>query len=522
MKIGVLYICTGKYTVFWRDFYLSCEKYFLPETKKEYFVFTDSQEIDYEIENPNKIHRYYRKFYGWPDDTLMRYEMFLNIKEELLKFDYLFFFNSNLEFLRKIEPNEVLPQGNENLVACLHPGYFDKKAKVFTYERNSNSTAFIPYNKGKNYFAGGVNGGKSKEFILAMESMITNIKIDLAKSIRAIWLDESHWNRYLLDRNDFKILTPSYLYPEGWILPFEKVTILRDKKKYIDYKEVGKKTENFFIRKIKNLIKNIYKRSRIVKIHGGLGNQMFQYVYGRNMELSGKKVVFDTSFFAGNKTSKDTARNYKLNKFNLQTNIEFSEKSHPILDFWVKIKRRLGLNADIYFQSEKYFINIADIIKRELVLKKPLSNKAQGFLSNIENNNSVSLHVRRGDYVTDKNINAFHGTCDVDYYEKAISLIKEKVNSPVFFVFSDDIAWAKDNFKGSEFVLVSSPEIEDVEELILMSKCKHNIIANSSFSWWGAWLNSNLNKIIIAPKNWFNNEKANKNNDIIPDKWIKI
>jgi len=259
----------------------------------------------------------------------------------------------------------------------------------------------------------------------------------------------------------------------------------------------------------------------IIKIIGGLGNQMFQYAYGRNMELSGKKVVFDTSFFAGNKNSKDTVRNFKLDKFNIATNAEFSPKRHLISDIWIKVKRRLGLNADVYFQSEKYFINISDNIRQESTLKKLLSNKAQESLSNIKNNNSISLHIRRGDYVTDKNTNMFHGTCDVGYYEKAISLIKEKVDSPVFFVFSDDIAWAKDNLKGSEFVFVSSPEIEDAEELVLMSKCKHNIIANSSFSWWGAWLNSNLDKIVIAPQKWFNDKKANKN-QILPEKWIRI
>jgi len=259
----------------------------------------------------------------------------------------------------------------------------------------------------------------------------------------------------------------------------------------------------------------------IIKIIGGLGNQMFQYAYGRNMELSGKKVVFDTSFFAGNKNSKDTVRNFKLDKFNIATNAEFSPKRHLISDIWIKVKRRLGLNADVYFQSEEYFINIADIIRREFTLKRPLSNKAQKILNNIENNNSISLHIRRGDYVVDKNINAFHGICDLEYYKRAMSLIKEKVANPTFFVFSDDIAWAKDNFKGEGFIFVSDPEIEDVEELVLMSKCKHNIIANSSFSWWGAWLNSNLDKIVIAPQKWFNDKKANKN-QILPEKWIRI
>jgi len=259
----------------------------------------------------------------------------------------------------------------------------------------------------------------------------------------------------------------------------------------------------------------------IVKILGGLGNQMFQYAYGRNLELSGKKVVFDTSFFIKNKNSKDTARNFKLDKFNIATSVDFSPKRHLISDIWIKIKRRLGLNADVYFQSEKYFINISDNIRQEFTLKKELSVKAKEILQKINNSNSISLHVRHGDYVLDKKTNMFHGTCDLDYYGKAMSLIKEKVDSPVFFVFSDDIAWAKDNLKGSEFVFVSCPEIEDVEELVLMSKCKHNIIANSSFSWWGAWLNSNSDKIIIAPQKWFNDKKANKN-QILPEKWIRI
>lgn len=259
----------------------------------------------------------------------------------------------------------------------------------------------------------------------------------------------------------------------------------------------------------------------IVKILGGLGNQMFQYAYGRNLELSGRKVVFDVSFFQGNKAKKDVARNFKLDKFNIQTKIEFSGERHRFLDLWNKTKRHAGLKVDIYYQNEKYFSLISDIIRQEFTLKNKFSDKAQEALQKIESADSVSLHVRRGDYVLNRNINAYHGICSLDYYQAAIKLIKEKISSPTFFVFSDDIAWTKDNLKGSEFVFVSCPEIEDVEELILMSKCKHNIIANSSFSWWGSWLNSNSDKIVIAPQKWFNDKKANKN-QILPEKWIRI
>lgn len=259
----------------------------------------------------------------------------------------------------------------------------------------------------------------------------------------------------------------------------------------------------------------------IIKLQGGLGNQMFQYAYGRKLELSGKEVIFDVSFFKGNKAQKDIARNFKLDKFNLQTNIEFSDKRHIFLDGWNKIKRNIGCKVESYYQGEKYFIDIADEIRKEFTLKKGLSLKAQEILQKMENNNSVSLHVRRGDYVSNKTTNTYHGVCGLEYYQAAMDLIKEKVINPTFFVFSDDIAWARENFIGIEFIFVSSPEIEDTEEMILMSKCKHDIVANSSFSWWGSWLNNSSNKIVIAPKKWFNDKKADENN-IVPDRWFKI
>lgn len=213
-----------------------------------------------------------------------------------------------------------------------------------------------------------------------------------------------------------------------------------------------------------------------------------------------------------------------MNKFNIQTKAKFGNfltGKNLLINYLNKIKRRLGFFVDEYYQNEKYFIDIADEIKKEFVLKNDFSAKAKEYLQRIENSNSVSLHIRRGDYVANKKINAYHGVCGLDYYNEAMKIIKEKINNPIFFVFSDDIHWAEENLKGTEFVFVSCPEIEDVEELILMSKCKHNIIANSSFSWWGAWLNKNPEKIVIAPKRWFNDKKAEQIN-IAPANWLRI
>lgn len=263
---------------------------------------------------------------------------------------------------------------------------------------------------------------------------------------------------------------------------------------------------------------------RVIRIKGGLGNQMFQYAYGRNLEIMGNQIVFDNSFFEGAKSDFDTARNFKLDKFNIQTKAKFGKfltTKNLLINYLNKIKRRLGFFVDEYYQNEKYFIDIADEIKKEFTLKNDFSEKAKEYLLKIENSNSVSLHIRRGDYVTNKTANAYHGVCDLKYYYEAIKIIKEKMVNPIFFVFSDDILWAKENLKDEEFIFVSSAEIEDVEEMMLMSKCKHNIIANSSFSWWGAWLNGNAKKIVIAPKKWFNDKKAGQV-DIVPNNWLRI
>jgi hypothetical protein len=257
MKIGILYICTGKYSIFWKDFYLTCEKNFITEAEKHYFVFTDSSEIEFRNENKN-IHLIFQKNLGWPDNTLRRYEVFLSIKKQLQYFDFLFFFNSNLLFMKEIKGSDFLPNKNQDLVACLHPGYFNKKRNNFTYEINQKSTAFIPKNKGKYYFAGGINGGTTKSFIEAMITLDSNIKEDDQNEVTAKWHDESHWNKYLIDKTDnIKILNHLYLYPESSKKDEHQIIMLRDKRKYFGYLSVGKINENKITEKLKKYLKQI-------------------------------------------------------------------------------------------------------------------------------------------------------------------------------------------------------------------------------------------------------------------------
>jgi hypothetical protein len=258
MKIGILYICTGKYDIFWKDFYLSCEKYFIRDAEKEYFVFTDAPQVEFE-EGNNKIHKIFQKNLGWPGNTLKRYDIFLGIKEKFLNFDYIFFLNANLLFLEEIKEAEFLPDGEKKLVACLHPGYFAKKKGEFAYERDSESSAFIPKGQGLNYFAGGINGGETKDFIIAMEIIAGNIKRDEEKGITAIWHDESHWNWYLNNNPQIvKTVSPSFLYPEGFNLPFEPKILIRGKNKYFGgLGRIRNLKEKIDLRKLKELIKRV-------------------------------------------------------------------------------------------------------------------------------------------------------------------------------------------------------------------------------------------------------------------------
>lgn len=243
-KVGILYICTGKYTVFWPEFYLSSEQFFLKKSEVHYFVFTDSDSVEYQHEN-DRIHVIHQEAYNWPYSTLLRFSIFLSARELLQTCDYVFFFNANAQFVVPVAEEDFLPRAaeGESLLVVQHPGFYNKKRYDFTYDRNPRCSAYIPYWKGNIYICGGINGGTTDAFLTMCERLSALINKDLDDNIIPEWHDESHINKYILNRKDVRILTPAYCSPEGWQMPYECAILIRDKKKYIDVQQIRKNAQ---------------------------------------------------------------------------------------------------------------------------------------------------------------------------------------------------------------------------------------------------------------------------------------
>lgn len=291
----------------------------------------------------------------------------------------------------------------------------------------------------------------------------------------------------------------------------------------------------------------------IINLLGGLGNQMFQYAAGRALSIRlNHPLRMDVSDFA----------NYRLHQgfelsrlFAGSMEVASSEDMQSVLKWRATpvCKRLLLRNALVvfrgkqfvvepyfhywaginevpanvfltgYWQSDKYFNLVEHIIRADFEFKLPMSDKNQAIAEEIEQCNSVSLHVRRGDYVQSTNVLPLHALCSVEYYRMAIQQIVERVQKPVFFIFSDDIDWVKNNLKidfSCQFV-DHNHGIESYNDMRLMSKCSHHIIANSSFSWWGAWLAQSTEQIVFYPKKWFNN-RSHDICDLVPELWLPI
>jgi hypothetical protein len=284
-----------------------------------------------------------------------------------------------------------------------------------------------------------------------------------------------------------------------------------------------------------------------VRMKGGLGNQMFQYAAGRSLSLkTGLPLVLDLRHY---RRARD--HGYGLGKFDLadapldEARLPPHIRDRP-LAYWLwrltgrkpqlQVENGDGFDPAIaslsgpawiegYFQSEKYFAAHAATIRHELTPTFPLDAENARWLAEIAAEpRAVSLHVRRGDYVRNAKVAARHGTCTPDYYTRALAHIAQKMGAdPVVYAFSDDPVWVREHLQLPAEIRVPSHNdiFHNVEDLRLMTACRHHIIANSTFSWWGAWLNPRADKVVAAPARWFA-DPAYANADIWADGWVRI
>lgn len=277
----------------------------------------------------------------------------------------------------------------------------------------------------------------------------------------------------------------------------------------------------------------------IIGLRGGLGNQMFQYALFCKLESLGIDAYIDRSYYEMGMEK----RRYELDVFpNVQYKVSTEAMNVKLRgefkSFIEKVRRKFKLRKeyfrervpgyypqiytwdnmylDGYWQSEKYFKDIKEDILSKFEFPELQGEKNIEVAEKIKNTNAVSVHIRRGDFL--KNKSKYGNIWEDGYYKKAIECVENQLENPVFYFFSDDMEWVRGNYKGSNFVYVDNKNSGETGyvDMQLMSMCKHNIIANSSYSWWAAWLNQNDKKIVIAPSFWDNDMVTN---DVYCDGW---
>lgn len=292
----------------------------------------------------------------------------------------------------------------------------------------------------------------------------------------------------------------------------------------------------------------------MTKLRGGLSNQMFQYAAARRLAAQHEtEVLIDASWY-DHIPPGATVRRYELDRLCITgemasawdvigtDGVRNTSLSRVPVALFRKLKPKFAFVSESSFEfdasilelpdnvclfgywvSERYFQDAADIIRQEFRFRDPPSGRNAEISERLANLESVAVHVRRGDYVADARVNSIHGVCGPDYYEKAAALVGERVDNPHFFVFSDDLDWAAQNLRlGDRVTYVrENSGARSYEDLRLMTCAHHNIIANSGFSWWGAWLNANRDKVVVAPSRWMNDPSIDTS-DVLPTSWVAI
>lgn len=532
IRIGIIYIAIGIYDEFWKDFYPSCQCYFCPDTHKGFEVFTDSLRL--QKMNLKNVFWHPVKDKGFIYNVSAKSEFICAIADKLKeKYDYIFFLNGNFKFVEPILSIEVIPSEENDYITALSFDFNkDKTPDELPYDRNPQCLAYMEYGEGRYYYQGGFYGGRTLEILQMSDWIRQRIETDLSKKIIARWHDESYVNKYLSNYNP-RILNETYAFVEEHMEFRPHKNIVLDKKKYL-----GEKLDNYKDLSIDNTISflldeklNIHKIG-VVKTQGRLGNQMFQYAYLLYLR---KKYGNTMDFYLYPNNEENLSDSFpfielyrlpeefkiSIAKMNPKQAEKIEESEISCIQEVVEPQKALTVYSG-YWQCHGYADEVMAELKESFVWNdESLCDTYQMYRDKMRTSCSISIHIRRGDYQSNKNKDVYGSICTLSYYRKAIRKMKELLGNEItFYIFTDEPEWVQTYFSINDCVLVEKPKnIADWQDMCLMSSCKHHIIANSSFSWWGAWLGENSEKIVIAPEVWYSGLSTP---DLLPETWIRI
>lgn len=526
-KVGILYICTGQYNMFWKGFFETAEKFFLTDLPYEvhYFVFSDDDQLPYL--DHERVHYKFQEKQGWPWPTLLRFRSFYSIKDQLIDFDYLYFFNSNIEFQQPVTL-DIIPPDGFNFTFTNHFAYYQKPEKTHTYDRNPQCTAYIPFGKGQFYVSGGCLGGRAQSFLEMSAILDHRIKADLKNNIIALWHDESQINKYVLGRKDVHMVHPGYFYPEIFDIKFPMVCKVLEKYKYFPVAKFKEKTKEEKQKEWfqKNIVDHFLKPQKGDLIFLSLSNileeRYFQYFFAKSMVKYGYQVqlIDDTNQFHheydGLKLKKANSNHWKK-KFALKraSKYQWLEYDEKTFAFHTEVFEHPSVVNHGLWISEKYFLPVSNEVTIFFSKQfEKIGAEIKGICSNWEESHQTVFY----DHQSNDSNSLYNQEMDLAFVKKALAMIRDKdSNTQLIWIGKN-----KDRFNllGEGTYIDSAKKSKD-EIIYLIAQAKHNIVGQDLLSWWGAWLNNNQQKFVVAPNQLFKDFRDDSST-IYPEQWTKI
>ncbi|MBX3420585.1 MAG: alpha-1,2-fucosyltransferase [Pirellulaceae bacterium] len=458
MKVAVVCYRPSCEPCDWSGFYESAERYLLPDSQRSYYVVgkqpLDTGRCSVRASQVQSIELR-------ANTASSGFEVLLDLENQLTDFDYVYCFTADCRFQRSVSA-ELLPQQPDQIVVVQHPQYVNIPCDRLPYERNAQSRAGMPIGAGHYYVTSLLFGGTTATVLGMAQTICEDLQADWRNGVAAIAAEESHLNRYIT-LHPYRLCHAGFCYPQGWDLGVPRVI------------EVADPPGGMAIR---HLVSDSSEKSSgrpvTVEISGDLGSQLFQYAAGRvAAERNGCDLQLDTRYFdcLGE-------HRYGLGHFNIHAQIATTHT----------LPRRGKWHVRGTWHSERYFADVAAVLRQELTWAQPATGRCEKLLKQITSQPSVAIQVDAG--------------LPVRYYDRAIDYIRRTTGSYLrAVVFCNDLRWAQQNIvAGAGTVYVqSNARWAAHDDLRLMAACDHQVVARSSLGWWSAWLNINPHKRIVVP-----------------------